>query len=153
MRLLVGILGFAIVLAAGTTWAEDSNVPAPAGKAAVQPAPSMDATVQMKRMDQQMKKMRALQDRMVRAATPDERQKIMAEQHKAIQDGMRVISQMMAAMSGSGALGEKADPSDPNGVIQMMQTGIDLMALMTQMMMDQLGLITPPKGPTSAPPK
>ena len=107
----------------------------------------------MGRMDQQMKKMRALQDRMIRAATPDERQKIMAEQHKAIQDGMRAISQMMAAMSGADALGEKADPSDPNGVIQMMQTGIDLMALMTQMMMDQLGRITPPKGLTSAPAK
>ncbi len=142
-----------IVLAAGATRAQDLNVPAPTGKTAVQSARSADAKVQIERMNLQMRRIRALQDSMTRAATPDERQKLMEEQHKAIQDGMRVISRMMDAMSGGGVLGQKADPSDPNGVIQMMQIAIDLMALMTQMMMDQMGLITPPMGPIAAPAK
>jgi hypothetical protein len=66
---------------------------------------------------------------------------------------MRMIGQMMEAMSGGGLVGPKAGPSDPEGPIQMMQLGIDMMALMTQIMMDQLGLIAPPKGPASAPTK
>jgi hypothetical protein len=105
----------------------------------------------MEQMDAQMTRMRAVHDKMIRAATPDERQKLMEEQHKAIQEGMRVITQMMGGMSGGAVLEQKAGTPDPNGPMQMMQKGIDMMALMTQMMMDQLGLIAPPKGPASAP--
>lgn len=54
---------------------------------------------------------------------------------------------------GGRLVGQKVGTRDPEGPIQMMQLGIDMMALMTQIMMDQLGLITPPKGPASAPTK
>ena len=152
-RSLVVVLGTAILLAASATLAQDLKVPAPAGKAAVQPSRSMDAKAQMEQMDAQMKKMRALHDKMIRAATPDERQKLMEEQHKAIQEGMGMINQMTGGMSDGTYLEQKSNPPDPNGTMQMMQKGIDLMAMMTQMMMDQLGLIAPPTGPVAAPTK
>ena len=152
-RSLVVVLGTAILLAASATLAQDLKVPAPAGKATVQPARSLDAKAQMEQMDAQMKKMRALHDKMIRATAPEERQKLMEEQHKAIQEGMGVINQMTGGMSGGAYLEKKSNPPDPNGTMQMMQKGIDLMAMMTQMMMDQLGLIAPPTGPVAAPTK
>lgn len=153
MRTLVVALGTAIVLTVGVTSAQERNAPAPAAKVSVQPARASDARAQMAQMHAQMKTMRALHDKMVHAATPDARQKLMEEQHEAIQEGMRMIGQMMGAMSGGGLVGPKAGTPDPEGPIQMMQLGVDMMALMTQIMMDQLGLITPPKGPASAPTK
>src|SRR5512134_2875180 len=149
MRALVVVLGTAILLIIGATLAQERSVPAPAAEVAVQSARGSDAKAQMAQMHAQMKTMRALHDKMVRAATPDARQKLMEEQHEAIQAGMRMIGQMMGAMSGGGLVGPKAGTSDPEGPIQMMQLGIDMMALMTQIMMDQLGMITPPKGPAS----
>jgi len=153
MRALIVVLGTAILFTIGVTLAQERSAPAPAGNTVVQPARSADAKAQMARMHAQMKTMRALHDKMVHAATPDARQKLMEEQHEAIQEGMRMIGQMMGAMSGGGPVGPKAGTPDPEGPIQMMQLGIDMMALMTQIMMDQLGLITPPKGPASAPTK
>jgi hypothetical protein len=133
----------------GATLAQERSVPAPAATAAVQPARNSDAEAQMAQMHTQISKMRALHDKMIHAATPDQRQKLMEEQHEAIQNGMRMISQMMGAMSGGGIVGPKADTHDSEGPIQMMQLGIDMLALMTQIMMDQLGMITSPKGSTS----
>jgi TolA-binding protein len=153
MRSLVVVLGTAILLATGSTLAQYLKVPAPEGKTAVQPGLSSDAKAQMAQMHAQINKMRSLHDKMIHAATPDQRQKLMEEQHDAIQHGMRTITQMMGAMSGGGIVGQKAGAPDPEGPIQMMQLGIDMMALMTQIMMDQLGLIAAPKGPTSVPTK
>jgi TolA-binding protein len=153
MRSLVVVLGTAILLAAGATLSQDLKVPAPEGKTAVQPARSSDAKAQMAQMHAQINKMQSLHDKMIHAATPDERQKLMEEQHEAIQNGMRMISRMMGAMSGGGIVGQTGGTPDPEGPIQMMQLGIDMMGLMTQIMMDQLGLIRPPKSPTSTPAK
>jgi hypothetical protein len=147
MRSLIVVLGTAVMLT-GATLAQERSVPAPAGAAAVQPTRSSDAKAQMAQMHTQISKMRALHDKMIHAATPDQRQKLMEEQHEAIQNGMRMISQMMGAMSGGGIVGQKADTPDSEGPIQMMQLGIDMMALMTQIMMDQLGTIASPKGST-----
>lgn len=152
-RFRVVVLGTAILLATGATMAQDLKVPAPAGKAVAQPARRVDAKAQMERMDAQMKTMRGLHDRMLRAATPDERQKLMEEQHRAIQQGIDMINRMMGGMNGGAPLEQKAGAPDPNGSMQLMQKGIEMMALMTQMMMDQLGLRTPPTGPASAPGK
>ena len=156
-RLLVVMLGTAILLVTGAAFAQDTKGPAPAGTAAAQPARGTGATEQtdeqMKKMDEQMKRMRALHDRMIGAASPAERQRLMEEQHKAIREGISTISQMMAGMSGTDALAEKAGTLDPNGPIQVMQKGIEMMALMTQMMMDQLGLRAQPGGRVSVPGK
>ena len=152
-RSIVVVFAAAILLVTGATFAQDIKVPPPTGRAAVQPARSMGAKAQMEQMDEQMKKMRALHERMIRATTPDERQQLMDEQHRAIQEGMGTISQMMSGMSRAAPVEQKAGTPDPNDSIQVMQKGIEMMALMTQMLMDQLGLRTQPRGTASAPSK
>ena len=150
---LVVVLGTAILLATSAATAQDFKVPVPGAKAKVQPSRSMDTKAQLEQMNEYMEKMRALHKKMIGAVTSDARQKLMEEQHKAVKDGMRLMNQMMDGMSGGGVLGQRAATRDPNGPIQMMQIGVDTMALMTQIMMDQLGLMTPPADPSKAPTK
>jgi hypothetical protein len=152
-RSLIAFLGAAVLLATGAPSAQEPKASAPAVNAAAQSARSLDAKAQMEQMDAQMTKLRALQDKMVRATTPAERQKLMGEQHQAIHEGMGLITQMMGAMSGGTPLEQKAGTSDQDGPTQIMLKGIEMMALMTQIMREQLGLIAPPKGPASKPAK
>jgi len=111
----------------------------------------------MPRMDEQMKKMQALHDRMASAATPEERQKLMAENRKAMQEGMGMMNQMMHGgrmMGGPGghSPAPKAKPSDPTAQMQMMQMRMDMMQMMMQMMMDQQGMTGGP-GAMPGPPR
>jgi hypothetical protein len=150
----IAVLGAAALLAAGATFAQDAKAPAPTSKAAVQPAPGMDA----KQMDEQMKKMQALHDKMVSAKTPEERQKLMEEQRKSMQEGMGMMHQMMQGGGmmggmGGGMMGQKGAPADPNAQMQMMGKRMDMMQMMMQMMMDQQGMAGGAAGLGTAPKK
>ncbi len=149
---LVGAIGATFLVASATILAQETKAPAPnPSSTATQSRPSLSMGTQMTQMDEHMKKMQALHDRMASAATPEERQKVMEEQRKEMQSGMATMNQMMrggAMMGGMGGgmTGPKGAHADANTRMQMMQKRMDMM----QMMMDQQGMSGNPMGPGAA---
>lgn len=76
-----------------------------------------------------MKSMRAMHEKMMAAKTPDERQALMGEHMKAMQDGMAMMGQMNAP---DGKGGTRMSP-------EMIGKRMDMM----QMMMDRDGMKPP----------
>jgi hypothetical protein len=157
---LITILGIAALLTVGATLAQDAKAPAQAPKAS-QPATGTDAKAQMAGMDEHMKKMQGLHDKMMSAATPEERQKAMEEARKEMQASMATMQPMMqgGGMMGGGMMGggggmtaQKGAPSI-NPQMQMMEKRMDMMQMMMQMMMDQQGMMGPPKASGATPQK
>jgi hypothetical protein len=109
----------------------------------------------MAQMDEHMKKMQTLHEKMIRAATPDERQKAMEEARKEMQDGMAMMKPMMqgGGMMGGGMIGQKGNPGDAQSQMQMMGKRMDMMQMMMQMMLDQQGMMGPPKAGDTTPKK
>ena len=99
---------------------------APASKAA-----SGKSRPDMARMDIQMKKMREMHDKMTAAKTPEERNALMAEHMRAMNDGMS----MMNGMSPAGMGGMKGDMAARH---QMMEKRMEMMQTTVRMMMDRL---------------
>jgi hypothetical protein len=93
----------------------------------------------MARMDEHMMAMRAMHDRMSRARTPEERNALMAEQQKLMQEGMGMMGGI-----GPGAMGGMMGPGtgplvgDPAARQQWMEKRMEMMQSMMQMMMDRL---------------
>lgn len=103
------------------------------------PAKSVNAD-KMASMDKQMKAMQAMHEKMASAKTPEERQALMAEHMKTMQDGMGMMKQM-GGMSGMGEMqGGKGMSGNMADRQQMMEKRMDMMESMMQMMMDR----TPP---------
>ena len=150
---LIAILGMAALLTVGATLAQDAKAPAQAPKAS-QPATGTDAKAQMAGMDEHMKKMQTLHDKMMSAATPEERQKAMEEARKEMQASMATMQPMMqgGGMMGGGMMGQKGAPN-VNAQMQMMEKRMDMMQMMMQMMMDQQGMMGPPKASGATPQK
>lgn len=92
---------------------------------------SDEASTDAARMDTQMKMMREMHIKMMAAKTPEERNTLMSEHMKVMQDGMT----MMKGMS-SGGMGEMK--SDAGANHQMMEKRMEMMEAMMQMMMDRL---------------
>ena len=117
----------------------------------------MDAKAQMGQMDEQIKRMQALHDKLTSAKTPEERQKLMAEQRASMQQGIRMMSQMMqgGGMMSGGMMGQQQPqaPSDSNAQLQLMGKRMDMMQMMMQSMMDQQGMMGGPRGSGVAPKK
>ena len=91
-------------------------------------------------MEDRMKAMRDMRDRMTKAKTPEERQVLMADHMKAMQDGM----QMMKGMGGMGAMNAGAATSDSNSMPagmakchQTMEARMEMMQTMMEMMMQR----------------
>ena len=89
----------------------------------------------MNRMDTQMKTMREIHEKMMNAKTPEERNVVMAEHMKAMQDSMS----MMGGMGGD-AIGQMKGgmPADMATRQQMMEKRMEMMESMMQMMMDRM---------------
>jgi hypothetical protein len=147
------------MFAAGAPLAQDTKAPAPSpGVAATQPRPSMNTGSPMGQMDEHMKNMQTLHDRMMSATTPEERQKVMDEQRKEMQGSMAMMGQMMQSDAmpggkGTGMMGQKGKPADAGAQMQMMQKRMDMMQMMMQTMMDQQGMMAGPQGMGAAPKK
>ena len=112
----------------------------------------------MAQMDERMKKMQALHEKMMSATTPEERQKVMDEQRQEMQGGMAMMNPMMqggATMGGmaSGMKGQKGTPANASAQMQLMQKRMDMMQMMMQTMMDQQGMMINPKSLDAAPKK
>ncbi|TAJ19863.1 MAG: hypothetical protein EPO47_02545 [Rugosibacter sp.] len=87
-------------------------------------------------MDAQMKAMKEMHEKMMAAKTPEERNALMTEHMKTMQDGM-------AMMNGMSTGGMKCDmkSSMKGGMAehhQMMEQRMEMMQSMMQMMMDRL---------------
>ncbi len=140
--LIVALSATGALIACGTTPAM------PMGTAAASSMPTPDA---MTRMDEQMKTMRAMHEKMMSAKTPEERSKLMTDHMKAMQDGMSMMKDMsgmggpMAGTGAMGAMGSMGAGADPKGMPadmakhhQMMAKRMDMMQMMMEMMMDRM---------------
>lgn len=152
-------IGTAFLSAAVTPFAQETKAPASTPSGAVtQPTPSRNAGSLMGQMDEHIKTMQGLHNRMASAATPEERQKVMDEQRTEMQGSMGMMNEMMrdGAMMGAmgpGMMGQQGKPADAGAQMQMMQKRMDMMQMMMQTMMDQQGLMAGPRGMGSAPTK
>lgn len=85
-------------------------------------------------MGTQMNKMQAVHDKMMTAKTPQERQKLMAEQMQAMQEGMAMMQSMDKDMMAKGMMpcqGMAAGAADSKA---MMEQRMKMMDMMQQMM-------------------
>jgi hypothetical protein len=82
----------------------------------------------------QMKAMQQMHEKMLAAKTPAERNALMAEQMKLMQNGMN----MMGGMGGMGAGAAPGKPADMAARQGMMEQRMDMMQSMMQMMMDRM---------------
>ncbi|MDI1340153.1 hypothetical protein [Polaromonas sp.] len=136
------------ILAATTVLGLAGCAPMPPGHAAHHPgvsAPAPGQGMPMARMDDHMTAMRAMHDRMSRAKTPEERNALMAEHQKLMQDGMGMMGGMgPGATGGMGGMGGMTGPGtgpmagDPAARQQWMEKRMEMMQSMMQMMMDRL---------------
>ena len=95
----------------------------------------------MRQMDDYMKAMQILHEKFLASKTPEERNALMPEHMKAMQDAMAA----MQGMGGMGMMGGKEKgmmmdkmPADMMGMHQMMEKRMDMMQSMMQMMMDRM---------------
>lgn len=143
MKLFPFSLAVAIAAIGGPSWAAQQDPhqghhPATAKPAATTPAARATAATPMSgktsanvaRIDTQMKMMQEMHIKMMAAKTPEERNAMMGEHMKVMQDGMA----MMKGMSGGG-MEMKCDMAANH---QMMEKRMEMMEAMMQMMMDRL---------------
>jgi len=111
------------------------------------PATSQSATQRNPQVDAQIAHLRALHERLSRAKTPEERQALMAEQVKVMQESMAMMRTMHAAqMQGGGMQGGMdmghGDMSGHMGMNhEMMVQHMELMQEMMQTMVDHMGMM------------
>ena len=129
-------LALAVAITGAQTWAATAAEQAahhPASAASTPTAKTMPSKskVAMAGMDSQMKSMQEMHSKMMTALTPEDRNALMAEHMKTMQDGMA----MMNGMSPAGMAGM---PKDMATRQQMMEKRMEMMQSMMQMMMDRL---------------
>jgi hypothetical protein len=124
--------------------------------------PEVAASAPKPAVDGRMKAMHDMRDKMASAKTPAERQALMADHMKAMQDGMQMMKDMsgmsdmgagMGGMSGTpgksgmpnmgGKTGTKGMPSDMAKHQQMMEGHMDMMQTMMEMMMQRMSATEP----------
>ena len=144
---LVGICVASLSLGVMAQTADEHKAHHPAGstspasanmKAAAKPT-GAGPMAAMAKMDEHMKAMQAMHEKMLAAKTTAERQALVDEHMKLMQDGMGMMQQMGAGMQGMG--GMQAGKSMPVNMAerqQMMEKRMQMMESMMQMMLDRL---------------
>lgn len=134
-------LALAITVISASAWAaQDDQHQAhhPTGAASATSSKTMPgkAGSDMAGMDSQMKAMKEMHEKMMATKTPEERNALMAEHMKTMQDGMAMMSGMSAgSMKCDMKSGMKGDMAEHH---QMMEQRMEMMQSMMQMMMDRL---------------
>jgi hypothetical protein len=110
--------------------------------------PEATASMPMAAMEPRMKAMHEMHQKMMNAKTPEERQALMADHMKAMQDGMGMMNDMSGmggGMGGKAPMGGMSGMSDSKGMPadmtkhhQMMAQRMDMMQMMMEMMMDRM---------------
>lgn len=113
----------------------EGTTPPAAATQKVSPQPM--AAGRMAAMDQKMKAMQAMHDKMMAAKTPEERQALMAEHMKTMQDGMAMMKEMGGMSKMAGMQGGKEMSGSMSECHQMMEKSMEMMESMMQMMMDR----------------
>ncbi|MBF23943.1 MAG: hypothetical protein CML18_10255 [Pusillimonas sp.] len=155
VRLVVSsiILSSASALAVAQTAAEHNahhpGVTATGGTSASTQT-DVDPALLEKQMDKHMQTMRAFHEKLQKAS-PDERQALMSEHHKLMQEGMKMMGMASAGMQGMGMnggmhpqTGEKTSTESSAAHHTMMLKRMDMMQSMMQMMMDRMPAPTTP---------
>jgi hypothetical protein len=142
-NVLIGIWMATVSLGAIAQTADEHSThhPAttPASNAAEAPSIPPAAKAQMAGMDQHMKAMQSMHEKMAAAKTPEERRALMAEHQKLMQDGMAMMKSMGSGMSGMGGMqGGKGMDGGMAACQQMMAKRMEMMESMLQMMMDRM---------------
>ena len=123
-----------VISVASTLIACNTAPPMPVAMAAKPAAAPPDHVAHM---DTQIKSMQAMHEKMMAAKTPEERNSLMAEHMKSMQDGMKMMEGMakpgMAGMKGMG--GMSAEMSAHHA---MMEKRMMMMQTMMKMMMDRM---------------
>ena len=145
---------------AQTRYGHMAHHPGAAAAATGQAMPMAGPGGPMARMDDHMTAMRAMHDRMSRARTPEERNALIAEHHKLMQDGMGMMGGMgpggpggMGGMGpgGMGGMGGMMGPGtgpaagDPAARQQWMEKRMEMMEEMMEQMLEHQGAMRPGK--------
>ncbi len=130
-------MALALVAVGAPSWAaqhDQAKPHHPAGSASAAGAKSMPgkAMPEMAPMAHQMKAMQQMHDKMMAAKTPEERNALMADHMKAMQDGMAMMKGM------GGMTGPKGPRTDMSQRQAMMEQRMDMMQTMMEMMADRL---------------
>jgi len=88
-------------------------------------------------MEMQMQKMRTMHDKMMAAKTPQERQKLMAEQMQSMQEGMAMMQAMDKDMMAKGMMQCQGMAGGTADSKAMMDQRMKMMDMMQQMMGQQ----------------
>jgi hypothetical protein len=128
------VLAITLATTAVGTWAQTATPGQPSNQQAA-PATQRGNVDPMAAMDKQMKTMREMHEKMTNAKTPEDRNALMADHMKTMQDGM---SMMMGGTGMGGMQGQKPVPGNMNDRQQMMEKRMDMMQSMMQMMMDRM---------------
>ena len=136
-----------------------AQMPANQGAQAPAATPAAGMPMPMAGMDDQMKTMQAMHDKMLQAKTPEQKNALMAEQIKVMQESMTMMGAMgTGGMMGKGGMagmgGMKEKPAAAGGMAgmqgkgamegdmamhhQMMEKRMQMMHAMMQMMMDRM---------------
>ena len=91
----------------------------------------------MSTMDNKMKAMDAMHQKMMAAKTPEEKKALMAEHMKTMREGTKTMG-MMGGASMADKQGKKPMSGDMGEHHQMMEKRMAMMESMMQMMMDQM---------------
>ena len=143
------VLSFALAMSAlaGMTSAAPADPHAGHHPATAAPdtavAPEPQANTEAGRMEAQMKAMWAMHDKMMAAKTPKERDALMADQMKVMQDSMSMMGEMSSGgmnlkggmLQGGDMDGMKCDMASRH---ETMEKRMQMMQAMMQMMMDRL---------------
>lgn len=121
----------------------DRNTP-PAHAAPAAGMPMAGSGEHMARMDEQMKTMQSMHDKMMQSMTPEQRSALMAEHMKVMQDSMAMMGSMMGkgGMGGIGAMsgmhGKGAIEGGMGMDRQVMEKHMQMMQSMMLMMTDRM---------------
>ena len=123
------------VAALATGCASPGAIDAPAASPGMGTA---GASTSVPAMEPRMMAMQDMQQKMMKAKTPAERQALMADHMKAMQGGMAMMKEMQG-MQGMGGMGEgKGMPADIAQRHQMMTAHMAAMQTMMDMMMQRM---------------
>ena len=126
-----------VISVASTLIACNTAPPMPVAMAAKPAAAPPDHVAHM---DTQIKSMQAMHEKMMAAKTPEERNSLMAEHMKSMQDGMKMMEGMakpgMAGMKGMGGMGGMS--AEMSAHHAMMEKRMMMMQTMMKMMMDRM---------------
>jgi hypothetical protein len=130
-------LALALFAAGAPIWAaqhDQHKAHHPAGSASAAASKPMPGktTPEMARMANQTKAMQEMHEKMMAAKTPEERNALMAEHMKTMQEGMGMMKGM------GGMTGPKSPPTNMTERQTMMEQRMDMMQAMMEMMADRL---------------